>query len=65
MKIKVIKSSGNSYWYVDKIGMIFQTRGIDRRMEKTFWGESYYISKENTKIGVGGWIDKEDCERVK
>ena len=63
MKIKVIKSSKSTYWYADKIGEIFITRGIDHNPPADM--VAYYISAKNNPDGFGGWIDKVDCEVVK
>ena len=60
MKIKVIKARYDTYWYADKIGEIFKTKGIDIGMSAQFGEDNYYVVTKD----IHGWIEKEDCEVV-
>jgi uncharacterized protein YdeI (BOF family) len=55
MKVKIIKSSGDRYWYRDKIGEIY---------EVDIWDEDNYVVIKSAKDDDCNnyIIDKEDCE---
>ena len=51
MKVKIIKSENQSYWYADKIGEVFE-------VDENFNSRNYRV------ILKGNYISKSDCEIV-
>lgn len=56
MEVKILKCSGDLYWYKEFIGATFPVYDEESKIDK-----SYRISCSN---GGGYWIDNEDCEAI-
>lgn len=58
MKVKIIKSSKDSYWYVNKLGEVFTVR---RAIEYPFSaGKGYEVNNQGTR----SFIDIDDAEII-
>lgn len=56
MKVRIVKASGQLYWYSAHVGEIFPVR-------EWLYSPDYEVVDENNK-GEGIFIDKSDCEVV-
>lgn len=54
MLVKIMKCSGESYWYKDKVGLRFM---VD---EEGSNGEAFRVLSEDNLL----WIRREDCVKV-